>query len=482
MVTSSRTTRIAIGLVSLVAAAAGAGGAAPVPVRVTAVSQDGRAVVVDPSSGTLSDPGWRLAAFADRTPLGWYGLAGKSDLGEVYGRQGPPPGEAPTRVTQAWLVGADDVSDLVPIWPADAELFCRIETVGPGAMTVWLAVGVEQGVQSGESWLARVGGQPIARFDIAHVAADVCFARVLPLVSEPRLRSGQRVAQWPSPGESRTGRASTRVSYVEPGSDTPLIWIAALPDEIATPETNIDFARDGEFICHGVVERVGDRFWYVRPVPLARESEAPIREVAPAAATTPPATQPTTCPTSQPTTCPTSQPAQTPTDANGQTDPRAVRVGDTAVIRTTADIDAGRYVAHVFERVPGGYLVNAGEREGLVVGATGVARGVTSDPVVVRVARVQRAYSRVTVPTGEVLNVGDEVRFGALPDVVQPVAQVSAVADETLFTATLCDGASVHAGQVFAVCEATRTVAVAVVLGTDGKLVFGYVPRCSLTR
>jgi hypothetical protein len=158
-----------------------------------------------------------------------------------------------------------------------------------------------------------------------------------------------------------------------------------------------------------------------------------------------------------------------------------VQVGDLAVIRTRADIEGRRFVARVFEARGATALVNAGEADGLRPGESGRLFRQSQRIGEVRVQRVQRGYSSVRT-AGADAAVGDAVRFGPPPVPATVVGEVERVVDETLFVARMESAVKPVLMTPLSVCSAGRTVGVAVLLATDGRLGAGLVLEASLVR
>ena len=363
----------------------------------------------------------------------------------------PTQWSASTAGVRAWLVPPDLIARLRNGWPAEAPLRATIESVGPGQHSVWIETGTQQGAAAGDTWLLCAGGQPLARFDVRYVSTDLSFAVVVPLVADLHLRPGLHVELWPGPGERRTQRATSAVSYVETEPAGPIVWVALPPDAGWPAEPHLDIFQEGRFIGHALAERSDSRFGYATYTPLA---PAP----APVAAT------------SQPTTAAT-QPAPAGNDG-------LPRVGDHVRIRTQADIDQRRFVAHVFELVSGGALINAGENAALELDQHGTVYRDNVAVGEVHVVRLQRSYALVQPPRPEQttgrpneppplqLQVGDEVRFAPPPPPSPTVATIERIGEQRLFMAR-CLQTPAPLGVPLAVRENGRTIGAAVLFVTD---------------
>ena len=410
-------------------------------------------------------------------PLAWAYPADGDEPATVYRHSGPIglPDSRPR--LSAWFVPADLNARLIDRWPRDLTLAAEVDSFGPGGRSAWVRAGSNDGVGVGDTWWLRIGGQPVARLETRLVDSALSFCAVVPLVSGPPLRPGARVTLWPSPGAARLGMAVTAVVYIESGTSDPLVWVAAPPPIDTPPEPHIDFFRDGRFVAHGIVEHQDSRFWYVRLVrPSPEASEAPTT-------TRPAGTGNSTFPT-VPTPTTTAPADSVPPDG------LPVRVGDDARIRTQADVDALRFIARVFEVTSGGALINAGDTDGITVDRPATAyRGAT--PLgSVRVTRVQRSYSVVTLESSAAghaersreaaaLRVGDYLRFMPPPPAAVPVATVDAVIGGDLFTATVT-GPSVPLQAPLLMQSGGRTVGLAIAVVREGGQVGGFAVRASL--
>ncbi|MEW6199372.1 MAG: hypothetical protein AB1601_12015 [Planctomycetota bacterium] len=411
---------------------------------------DARRLVATLPAGVTVTTGARLLVADGVQPVGWAELlrvAGDEATFELRSSANPPPSETTRRV---WLIAPDIVSSLHQDWPAEADLYAELDSLGPGGRSAWLGAGTNAGIRVGDRWWLRVAGQPAARCEVRLVAADLCYCTVEPLVSTPVLRAGTRLALWPAPAERRRGEGRSAVAFVEQRGHDAVVWVAAPPGTDATAEPHLDFFRDGRFIGYGRVERGDARFWYARfaPAPTAGGSMTSAPEAGP---TTPLAP--------------------------------AVQVGDTVRVRTKSDLEQGRLVARVFEITPAGAAINAGDIDGVTVGQrfTVYRDGRPHGPATVH--RVQRSYAVATpadmlIDPPLVLQVGDELRQRPPPAAARAVAIVIRVDGESLLTARLLD-AEVPLRRPLAVREGSRTVGVAVLVHGEGGSAVGFALPCA---
>jgi hypothetical protein len=414
-----------------------------VPPGVLTVADDARTVRV--AVPALPPPGVGLVLFDDRRPIGWYVARPGDTAVDRFVAVDPPATPSRRPRWRAWLVAPDVLTRLYAVWPPDLPLTATIDSLGPGARTAWLSAGAWQGITVGTSWWSSAAGQPLARFDVLLVADDVCFARVVPLVREPALRPGVLARRWPTPGEEREGRLTSAVCFVEPLDLGQRVWLAAAPHVPVPTDANVDFTRAGGHVQHGVIEDGDRHFWYVRTTPPGGVTSA---------ATTQPASTPTTVPAA---------------------DASRVRVGDRAVIRTPADVAAGRQPARVFELLDGHGLINAGERERLSPGDIGEVWRAGAAAGTATVHRVQRAYSLIVPGAPLELRIGDEVRFVPPPPPAPDVGRVHAVAGRS-FVAEWTAGEPPTGQQAVPLQGDTTPTAVAVLLHVEGGWAWGVVP------
>ncbi|MBI5865783.1 MAG: hypothetical protein HZB38_15025 [Planctomycetes bacterium] len=248
----------------------------------------------------------------------------------------------PSAGVRAWLVPRDLVRRLRPEWPTGAPLLTTIENVGPGGESAWIRAGELQGVNKGQSWWRRVNGQPMYRLDVRYSGPDVSFCRVLRLAAEVRPAVEDAVALWPGPGEIREGRLSSAVSQIDTKQADPIVWVAKPPQPPCPSDARFDFYRNGRYVGYGVTERSDARFWYARL--LAQACAGPLQ------------------------------------------------VGDDAVVRTFADAASARSRGHVFASTQEGWLVTAGETDGVAAGMPAVVLRNGSPIGTVEIRRVQNAY------------------------------------------------------------------------------------------
>lgn len=348
-----------------------------------------------------------------------------------------PDPNAPAR---AWHIAHDAARHWLPAWPIDATIHARIESLGPGAATVWLTIGADSGVAAGDRFVALGSGQPLAALTAEYVTPAAAFCRVRPLVDDPRLRPGQRVQRSPTPASVRLDYECTRVSHIEPlDGGQQRIWIPAVRATAGFDEHVDFFDRDGHFIAWGTVEDANGTFWYVRTTGVAAAS-----------------------------------------DEEGAAD-KQVTVGDRAVLRSRRDLTERRFAARVFSVGPGEILINAGETAGLGVGDIGRIHDDDAQVGEVRIERVQRTYARVQVEQGPIPDVGTRIWFGPPPEPERVVGQLTRVGPSVALASRLESAPDPPDGRLLSVRSGPATVAVAVVLQTRaGELVL-FIPPASHT-
>ena len=368
------------------------------------------------------------------------------------------------------MVAPNVVASIIDRWPAEALLLADVDSVGPGGRSAWIRAGTNEGVRVGDTWWLRIGGQPAARCDVRFVALDVCFCAVVPLASDPSVRAGVRVALWPAPGERRTWRATSAVSYIEERNNSTLVWVAGPVGVACSSEAHVDFFHAGQYVDHAVVERRDSRFWYARLLPTAARGAG--------SATSVDAAMPDASPTSSTAPQP---PSSQPTRIALPLKP-ALRVGDDVVIRTQADVDQRRFIARVFDVTPAGALVNAGEADGLAPGQTLKlfrAGEVVGDALV---QSVQSTYAIVGLnaeAAGQpiTLRIGDELWPGPPPSAPMAVGLIQSVTDETLFTARVADSPPLRTPLL--VRASKQTVGVAVLVAAENGSAVGFALPCA---
>ncbi len=339
-----------------------------------------------------------------------------------------PPGPA-----SAWLLPPDALAGWRAQWPIDAELFGVIESVAPGNHGVWIRRGGNAGVLPGDSWLLRVGDQPVARFDVRFVAPELCYGRAVSLVSDPPIRSGDRVALWPRPADRARGAAESGVVFVESVGAGRRLWIPWPPNTPLPEEPHVDVFRGDRYVGHAIVDQRDDRFLYARVISAARDSE--------------------------------------------------FRIGDRAVVRTLPDVASRRLSARVFEVGPEGALVTASEQDGVVAGdpcaiyRSGVLIFTTA------VKKVQREYALLNPPATADLPdfaIDDEVRFGPPPREPLPVAEIAAVVEGELIRVRVFPGCSVPLNTPLRVRARGAVRGVAVLCEVRGESAIGVLPSAGL--
>ncbi len=422
-----------------------------------------RHVVVARPPGLGLPAGSELLLCLGVEPRAWATLAGATPQEAIFEIRDTGARLEPKSDLRAFLVPGDLVAALLVDWPPHALLNLEIDSIGPGAHSVWLRGGRNLGLWMGDSCLLRIGGQPAARVDLRFVGADLSFGAVVPLVADLRLKVGGTVALWPSPGETRTGSASSAVSFIETVDRSPLVWVALPPSMRCPPEPHLDYLRDGGYLGYGVVARQDGRFGYASFTPLAT------------ARGTGQASAPETS-DSQPTTAETRPAASRPA---------TLRVGDDVLIRTTADIEQRCFVARVFETAAVGLLVDAGENDGLSVDQQAIVYRDGTALGRVEIRRVQATYAEVRpVPRpGEAPcepRVGDELRFRPPPPPAAVLGTITSVTDKTLITVQLA-AADPPLATPLAVVAGPRTIGVAVLVAADGTSAGGFILPCSVT-
>ncbi len=343
-----------------------------------------------------------------------------------------PAGQTAPTALRAWRICEGLDPAWVERWPDGALLETTIDSLGPGGRTAWLSGGVAAALRRDDRLWLRVGGQPVARFDVRLTAGELVFCTVAPLVRDPGLREGQSPELWPAPGDRRAGRARSAVSYIERVDDAELAWVVLPPRTTYPPDPLFEFFRQGRFVGRGVMERQDDLFAYVRVFPL--------------------------------------------------TPGAGLAVGDDVAIRTLADVQRRRFAARVFEQTADGYLISAGEHDGLATAEAGTVWRDGAALGQVLVSRVQNAYTLVQAAdaaTRELLRPGDEVRFGPPPPGPRRVGVIEQVVDgrALLIRAVASDAAprdqhekgALPLDRPLAIRAGGRTVGVAILLcASDG--------------
>ena len=272
-------------------------------------------------------------------PCGHGGATGQARFRPLRDLPVEGDGQPPLR---AFLVPADLASRLSERWPAEADWYDIVETVGPGQEMAWLRTsGPPPAVD--DAWLLREAGQPIARLEAVWVGERTC-CRMVRLVADARLAAGDRVVRWPGWASRRAGRCWTAVAHVEPVGEVQRVWVAAPPGVALRGEATVDFARGGRFVGSGLVERRDARFWYVR--------------------------------------------------TSGEVRADRVRVGDECRLRTPELLATGGAAARLFA-APGGLFVNAGEIDGVRSGMLGLVYREGRFVGEVRLEGVQAGYAAV---------------------------------------------------------------------------------------
>lgn len=394
----------------------------------------------------------RLIVICGPEPLGWFMPARAGSLGQTFVSRGDVEVHAGLQPWRGWVVGPALLAAAFEHWPVEAELRAEIDAVSPGAASVWIDAGMNHGVAFGDCWWRRVNGQPVARYDVRLVGKNVCFCRVVPLATGSFPARGDLVSLWPTPGQRRTGSATTAVSFVGTDGDDQIVWVPAPPRVVTPAESHLEFSRDGRYVGSGIAERRDQRFWYVRILVAAGVD--------------------------------------------------AVRVGDDAIVRTLADIRQRRFSARVFERTTAGYLIDAGRIDGLLENDVGTAYRDGRPIAEIVLADVRRGYSVVKLvaggaqnpttqsspgqdrlPGGEVpaLRLLDEVRFRPPRSSPSRLAALERVVDRTLFSARVASDTHPPLYTPLALRRAGRVIGVAILLDVTERHALGFAPARSLT-
>lgn len=329
-----------------------------------------------------------------------------------------------------WRVQREAIALLANSWPHEAPFISTVDSVGPAGESVWIRAGTNAGIHVGQSWWRRVNGQPHLRFDVRFVSEDVCHCRCIRLAAGARVASGDAVELWPGPGDIREGRLRSAVSYIDTGQDDPFVWLPRIKPTMCPADPRFDFYRNGEYVGYGVAERADERFWYVRLLKQAGTSP--------------------------------------------------LQIGDDAICRTFQDAAAGRIRARVFAKSKEGWLVSAGEAEGLKPGQTGTAYRKNQRLGSVELRRVQEAYcttsdvfaptdSKNSSPSSErpALQLLDEIRFDPQPPHHEPTARIRSIASGGFIVASL--GNQTPLNQCLLIEDEGRVVGVAAIFAiVDG--------------
>jgi hypothetical protein len=374
-----------------------------------------------------------LAIFDEQGPVALGAALDNDPTGTLFIVRDALRDGAEAGVARAWIVAAEPTRTQLDLWPAEAEHFAQLDGVGPGQRSAWIAAGRRQGVEVGQAWWLRLDGQPAARFDVLHVAEEVCFVGVVSLLADLELRNGQRVARWPGPGQARDGAVATAVSYVSREGGERVAWAPAPRGVALTEEPHATFVRRGETLGYGVVQRQDERFWYL--------------------------------------------------SFRGLTPGAEPLVGDVLRVRTLRDVLERRFTARVFETAPSGAAIDAGESDRLSFGEAGVAWRGEARLGTVRLTQVQRAYSLIEPAPEEgaapfALRIGDEVRFWPPPPPPTPIGAVEAASGSL---ATIRFQRAPPSVPLAIVDSRGATVGVALLLDRVGSLAWAYVPPASLS-
>ncbi len=296
---------------------------------------------------------------------------------------------------QAFVIAGDAAARLMPRWPRDAPLVGHVESLSPG-QRAWIDSGRRAGIREGDVWWQRRGGQPVARYDVVAVTDASCFCRVTALAGGFVGHSGDAVELWPAPGARRDGRASSAVAYVANSSSGSTIWVAAPPWAETSADAQVEFFHADRYIGSGTVERRDVRFWYVRPL-----------------------------------------------DAGAAF---AAGVGDAARIRTSAEVRARQFDAHVVARHPEGWLINAGENDGLHIGDVAAWLRQGENRGELEVTKLQPAHAVVRPRSESALEpaIGDAAGFGEKSAAAVEVGKVTDAPHPRIVLANIDEHASVE--------------------------------------
>ena len=389
-------------------------------------------------------------------PIGWFETSpNRPDEDESYTSITLLAGERPNYKPadmDAWVISPQILAQLRAKWPPAVDQSARIDDLAIGGASVWIDAGQDYGISVHDCWWRRVGGQPVARYDVRYVGQSLSLCRIVPLVSDNHTTVGQHVVLWPSPGMRRIGRAVSAVSFVENYEGRRIVWVPK-PPRIETPaEPRVDFHRDGDYVGYGIAEKSDDRFYYVR--------------------------------------------------LHDGVSTKPVTVGDDAIFRTIADIRNKRITARVFEQTEEGALINAGEIDGLASGDVGTVYRDRIPIGRVQLQRVQRAYSTIRLlaqqsltvspestngpvvaplETNNVLKKLDTIRFRDPPPKPLELGKIEKVVDGTLFVARVDPSQKPSLPCPIPVHRADRAYGLAILLRIEGEQALGFVQERTLT-
>jgi hypothetical protein len=395
-------------------------------------------------------------------------LVGTSEGESVFHLRDVDPNIISNNNLRAWMLPRDLIAAVRSAWPAGAGLLTEIDSVGPSDRSVWVRAGQDFGLQAGDTCLVKVGRQPAARIDLRFVGPDVSFGCVTALVADLKLTSGMQAALWPAPGEARSGRATSFVSFVEKAGRDVQVWVPAVPHVSCPDEPHLDYFRGDRLIGSGVVTRQDDRFWY------ASFRAAPSWQ-APGAGRE----------TTQPSSPRSASPPVASTPASAPTEEVLPQLGDHVVVRTDADIERRRFVAQVFEVTTGGALLDAGENDGLAVGQEGKIYREGAVVGRIEVVRAQPTYAVIVSRAKDresavELRLGDEVRFGPPQPAPSEIGRIVRVTARDLITVRLTV-AQPPLGTPLAVKARGQTAGVALLVVAEDGLAGGFVIPASIT-
>jgi len=443
-------------------------GATVKEVAISAFNPQARYVRVRALADTPPRRGTELIVFKGVEPVAIGSFVGASEGESTFHLRDVDANISHKNNLRAWLLPHDLIAAVRSAWPVGAGLLTEIDSVGPSDHSVWIRAGEDFGLQAGDTCLVKIGRQPAARIDLRFIGPDVSYGCVTPLVADLKLASGMQAALWPAPGEARTGRATSIVSFVQKAGRDVQVWVPVVPRVSCPGEPHLDYFRGDRLIGSGVVTRQDDRFWYAsfRAAPSSRAPGA-WRE------------------TTQPSSSLDVNPPVASTPVTSPAVEVLPQVGDDVVVRTDADLERQRFVAQVFELTAGGALLDAGENDGLVVGQEGKVHREGAVVGRIEVVRAQPTYSVIVSRAKDresavELRLGDEVRFGPPPPAPTEVGQIVRVTARSLITVRLAV-AQPPLGTPLAVRARGQTAGVALLVVAEDGLAGGFMIPASIT-
>lgn len=285
----------------------------------------------------------RIASFArsptDRVALGdrLVHLAGDGraaigrviliDEGHFAAKFGFGPLPAPEDELSA--VAADAPIRMRPWLPDGATLWARVDAIAASASTpttapaatspaVWLDRGLRDGLRPGDRLLAVRRGLPLMRLELDTVHPAAALATAVPLVADAHLVPGDLARLWPAPQAAPGGGWQTSVLIVREVDNAIEAWLPGDRADGLTLGDRWEITRDGEYVDLVEITEFRPRF------AIARGGQAFARS--------------------------------------------RIRIGDSALRRTTEGIASRRSAMRVF-RLEGRYcLLNAGENDNIAEG------------------------------------------------------------------------------------------------------------------